>query len=502
MVGVHIDTETHTQDFRFTGGQASQYVVSGSTQALGGRRVQRQLEGGILDEITQMRIFIVADWRFHGDWLFGDLQHFADLVFRHQHALGQLFWRRLAAHLLQHLARNTVELVNGLNHMHRNTDGARLIRDRAGDSLTDPPGCVGGELVTTTVFELINRFHQTDVTFLNQIQELQAAVGVFLGDRDNQTQVRFNHLFLRTAGFRFTDGHTTVNVFYLLDSQAGLFFNLLQLLQTTVYVFSHITQFFRPRFVHRDSRVEPGFAGFVAGEQGDEVLLRHFALFNAHLHDDAFLGTDAVHHDAHAVNQVIELFWHQAELFEHFRKLQDLFLSGSMATAFGFNGVTGHFILRTQFSELLARQFRVDAVIIVAAVVVALFFVFVFVIVHLFLRQFRADVRRRRRHVFFRVRIDKAGDQIGQTCFFCFYTIVLLEQIGDGFRVLGNRALNLVDPVFDTFSDVNFAFAGQQFNGTHFTHVHAHRVCRAADFRLNARQNLCSSFFCIFVGVV
>ena len=36
VVGVHIDTETHTQYFRFTGGQASQNVVRGSTQALGG----------------------------------------------------------------------------------------------------------------------------------------------------------------------------------------------------------------------------------------------------------------------------------------------------------------------------------------------------------------------------------------------------------------------------------------------------------------------------------
>ncbi|CNT65822.1 Uncharacterised protein [Salmonella enterica subsp. enterica serovar Bovismorbificans] len=187
MVGVHIDTETHTQHFRFTSGQASQNVVSGGTQALGSGRVQRQLEGGILDEITQMRIFIVADRRFHGDWLFGNLQHLTNFIFRHQHPFSQLFRRWLAAHLLQHLARNTVELVDGLNHMHRNTDSARLIGDRAGDRLTNPPGSVGGELVAATVFELIYRFHQTDVAFLNQIKELQATVGVFLSDRNNQT---------------------------------------------------------------------------------------------------------------------------------------------------------------------------------------------------------------------------------------------------------------------------------------------------------------------------
>ncbi|MNE14711.1 hypothetical protein D3C80_1075990 [compost metagenome] len=91
-----------------------------------------------------------------------------------------------------------------------------------------------------------------------------------------------------------------------------------QFLQAALNVISHVMQFFRPRFVHRDSRVEPGLAGFVAGEQSDEVLFRHFALLNAQLHDDTFLSTNAVHHDAHAVNQIVELFWHQAELFEHF----------------------------------------------------------------------------------------------------------------------------------------------------------------------------------------
>ena len=216
--------------------------MGGGAQALGGGRVQRQLEGVILDEISQMRIFIVANRRFHGDRLFGDFQHLTNFIFRHQHTLGQLFRRRLATHLLQHLAGNTVELVDRLNHMHRNTDGARLVCDRAGDRLTDPPGCVGGKLIAAAVFKLINRFHQTDVAFLDQVEELQTAVGVFLGDRDNQTQVRFNHLFLRTAGFRFTDGHATVDIFYLLNGQAGLLLNLLQLHQAALDVFFYVKQ--------------------------------------------------------------------------------------------------------------------------------------------------------------------------------------------------------------------------------------------------------------------
>ncbi|CGX68838.1 Uncharacterised protein [Salmonella enterica subsp. enterica serovar Typhi] len=384
--------------------------------------------------------------------------------------------------------------------MHRNTDGARLVGDRAGDRLTNPPGSVGGELVTTTVFELIYRFHQTDVAFLNQIEELQTSVGVFLGDRNNQTQVRFNHLFFRTAGFRFPDGHATVDVFHLFDGQTGLFFYLPQFLQAALHFFRDIVQFFRPRFVHRDSGIEPGFAGFVTGKQRDKVLLRHFALLDAELHDQTFLSTHAIHHHAHTVDQIVELLRYQTELFEHFRQLQNLFLRGSMAAAFRFDGVARNDVLRAQFSEFFACQFRVNAVVVIGGVIVAVFFIFVFVIIQVFLGEFRTDVSCGRRHLFFRVRIDKAGDKIGQTSLFSLNAIVLFQQIGNGFRVFGNGALNLVDPVFDTFSDVDFAFPGQQFNSAHFTHIHAYRVSRTTDFRLNTGQNLCSSFFRIFIG--
>ena len=52
----------------------------------------------------------------------------------------------------------------------------RLICDGTGDGLTDPPRCIGRELITTAVFEFVHGLHQADVTFLNKIKELQAAV--------------------------------------------------------------------------------------------------------------------------------------------------------------------------------------------------------------------------------------------------------------------------------------------------------------------------------------
>jgi hypothetical protein len=42
------------------------------------------------------------------------------------------------------------------------------------------------KLVAAAVVEFIDRLHQADVAFLDEIEELQAAVGVFLRDRDDE----------------------------------------------------------------------------------------------------------------------------------------------------------------------------------------------------------------------------------------------------------------------------------------------------------------------------
>ncbi len=99
------------------------------------------------------------------------------------------------------------QLVDGLDHVHRDADGARLVGDRAGDRLADPPGGIGREFVAAAVFELIDRLHQADIAFLDQIEELQAAVGVFLGDGDDEAQIGLDHFLLGAAGFALAPLH-------------------------------------------------------------------------------------------------------------------------------------------------------------------------------------------------------------------------------------------------------------------------------------------------------
>lgn len=68
---------------------------------------------------------------------------------------------------MDHLARYTVELVNCLNHVNRDTDGTGLIRNRSSNGLANPPGCIRGEFISTAVFELVDRLHQANVAFLD-----------------------------------------------------------------------------------------------------------------------------------------------------------------------------------------------------------------------------------------------------------------------------------------------------------------------------------------------
>ena len=105
---------------------------------------------------------------------------------------------------MQHLTTCPHQLVDRFDHVHRNTDGARLVRDRTRDRLTDPPCRIGGEFIAAAIFKLIHRFHQANVPLLNEVKELQTTVGVFLGDRNHETQVRLDHFLLRDPGFFFT----------------------------------------------------------------------------------------------------------------------------------------------------------------------------------------------------------------------------------------------------------------------------------------------------------
>src|SRR3989454_774116 len=227
MVGVHVDAKAHAQDFRLARRELREHRVSRLTERLHRGLIDRGCHRGVLDEVAELRVLVIADGRLHRDRLLGDLAHLAHLVLGHLHAHGELLGGRLAAHLLQHLPRDAIELVDRLDHVHRNADGARLIGDRAGDGLTNPPRCIRRKFVAAAPLELVHRFHQADIAFLNQVEKLQSAIGIFLGDRNNQPQVGFNQFFFGLLGFRLAAVNECQRALQFGEPDFAGFFNVL-----------------------------------------------------------------------------------------------------------------------------------------------------------------------------------------------------------------------------------------------------------------------------------
>ncbi len=211
--------KTHAQHLRLARRQTSQYIAHGLHEADVRRRLDRRHDRCILDEIAEVRILVVADRRLHRDRFLRDLEHLRilssgiSILIASSSGVGSRpiscsIWREMRFNLL------IVSIMwTGMRIR------ARLIGDRARDRLADPPGRVRRELVAAAVFELVDRLHEADVAFLDQIEELQAAVRVLLRDRDHETQVRLDHLLLRAARFRFTDRHRAIDFLDVADRE-------------------------------------------------------------------------------------------------------------------------------------------------------------------------------------------------------------------------------------------------------------------------------------------
>ena len=87
--------------------------------------------------------------------------------------------------------------VDHLTYVSENPDSASLIGHRPGDRLADPPGGVGGELITLGVVEFLHRVDQAQIVFLGQVQQWHAVPGVALGERDDQSEVDLQQMGLR-----------------------------------------------------------------------------------------------------------------------------------------------------------------------------------------------------------------------------------------------------------------------------------------------------------------
>ena len=189
--------------------------------------------------------------------------------------------------------------------MHRNTDGASLVGNAAGDSLANPPGGVGREFVAPAVFKLVDGFHQADIAFLNQIKKLQAAVGVLFGDRNDQAQVGLNHFFFGITRVGLAFVHALVDVFQVQQrhDHAGLQFTQFGLQFLNRWNVARHDD--RPRLVTGNLLFNPFQVQQVGWEILNEGFLRHAAFFN---NDAAQFALFFAHVQHLAAQQVAELF--------------------------------------------------------------------------------------------------------------------------------------------------------------------------------------------------
>ena len=136
-----------------------------------------------------MTVLLLADGGFQADRFLSDFQDFTNPLHRHIH-LGRDFLRGgVVAQFLEELAGHPDDLVDSFHHMNRDADGPGLVGDGTSDGLADPPGGVSGELEALSEVKLLHSFDKTQITLLNQVQELHPTAHIPLGDRDHKTQV-------------------------------------------------------------------------------------------------------------------------------------------------------------------------------------------------------------------------------------------------------------------------------------------------------------------------
>src|SRR5689334_603252 len=157
----------------------------------------RRLGPLVGDELAELGLLLVADRLLERDRRLRRALDRVDLLGIDARDVGDLLRRGLAAQLGDELALRAADLVELLDDVDRDADRARLVGERAGDRLADPPGRVGRELEALAVVELLRGADQAERPLLDQVEERQALVAVVLRDRDDEAEVRLDHLLLR-----------------------------------------------------------------------------------------------------------------------------------------------------------------------------------------------------------------------------------------------------------------------------------------------------------------
>jgi hypothetical protein len=83
-----------------------------------------------------------------------------------------------------------------------------------------------------------------------------------------------------------------------------------------------------------------------------------------------------------------------------------------------------------------------------------------------------------------RIRVDETHDDVDQAHLPCLDGFVVLQQEIVRPRIASKGDLDRLQSFLDALRDADLALAGQKLDGAHLTHVHAHGIGGAAEFRV------------------
>ena len=158
------------------------------------KRLEGSALGLVFHQVTQRRVAFQADRLIERGGAIGDGLHVDDLRERDLHRHGDFVVMRLAADLGGQAGGHAAHLRDTVDHVHRKADGLSVRGEGALDGLLDPPGGVGAELAPLIGVEALDGLDQPEVAFADEVHERQPEIIVILGDTDDQSEVRLDHL--------------------------------------------------------------------------------------------------------------------------------------------------------------------------------------------------------------------------------------------------------------------------------------------------------------------
>lgn len=121
----------------------------------------------------------------------------SNLLWGHPYLFADSLKSRGTTEFLAQVVNGGAKLIYVFTHVHGNANGSRPIGQRPHYRLANPPHGVGAEPIAFAVIESLYGAHQTNVAFLNEVQQREALIEIALCDADHQPEVRLDHAPLR-----------------------------------------------------------------------------------------------------------------------------------------------------------------------------------------------------------------------------------------------------------------------------------------------------------------